>query len=62
MVTGSHIPFDRNSLKFYRPDGEISKQDEFAIIHSETEFEAITALQALKVNTTGAEAYMQRYT
>ena len=22
MVTGSHIPFDRNGLKFYRPDGE----------------------------------------
>lgn len=28
MVTGSHIPFDRNGLKFYRPDGEISKADE----------------------------------
>lgn len=26
MVTGSHIPFDRNGLKFYRPDGEISKK------------------------------------
>ena len=24
MVTGSHIPFDRNGLKFYRPDGEIT--------------------------------------
>ncbi|WP_337841000.1 phosphomannomutase [Rheinheimera sp.] len=31
MVTGSHIPFDRNGLKFYRPDGEISKADEQAI-------------------------------
>jgi phosphomannomutase len=28
MVTGSHIPFDRNGLKFYPPDGEISKADE----------------------------------
>jgi phosphomannomutase len=62
MVTGSHIPFDRNGLKFYRPDGEISKQDEFAIIHSETEFSPITALQALAVNTAGAEAYLKRYT
>lgn len=62
MVTGSHIPFDRNGLKFYRPDGEISKQDEFAIIHSETEFEAITSLQALEVKTSGAEAYIKRYT
>ncbi|KMQ75037.1 phosphomannomutase [Marinobacter subterrani] len=32
MVTGSHIPFDRNGIKFYRPDGEISKADEAAII------------------------------
>jgi phosphomannomutase len=62
MVTGSHIPFDRNGLKFYRPDGEISKQDEFAIIHSETEFSPITALHALAVNTMGAEAYIKRYT
>ncbi|RVT46851.1 phosphomannomutase [Rheinheimera sediminis] len=61
MVTGSHIPFDRNGLKFYRPDGEISKQDEFAIIHSETEFEAITALQTLQINTSGAAAYIERY-
>ena len=29
MVTGSHIPFDRNGLKFYRPGGEeITKADE----------------------------------
>jgi phosphomannomutase len=31
MVTGSHIPDDRNGLKFYRPDGEIDKADEAAI-------------------------------
>jgi phosphomannomutase len=31
MVTGSHIPADRNGIKFYRPDGEIDKQDELAI-------------------------------
>lgn len=31
MVTGSHIPADRNGLKFYRPDGEIPKADEAAI-------------------------------
>jgi len=28
MVTGSHIPDDRNGIKFYRPDGEILKDDE----------------------------------
>ena len=32
MVTGSHIPADRNGLKFYRPDGEIGKADETAIL------------------------------
>jgi phosphomannomutase len=32
MVTGSHIPADRNGLKFYVPSGEISKADEQAII------------------------------
>ncbi|MDQ0318519.1 phosphomannomutase [Pararhizobium capsulatum DSM 1112] len=31
MVTGSHIPADRNGIKFYRPDGEIAKPDEEAI-------------------------------
>jgi len=31
MVTGSHIPADRNGIKFYTPDGEIDKQDEAAI-------------------------------
>ncbi|WP_439119505.1 phosphomannomutase [Marivita sp.] len=31
MVTGSHIPADRNGLKFYLPGGEIAKMDEAAI-------------------------------
>lgn len=31
MVTGSHIPADRNGLKFYLPGGEIAKIDEAAI-------------------------------
>ncbi len=31
MITGSHIPADRNGIKFYRPDGEIDKQDEMRI-------------------------------
>ena len=32
MVTGSHIPADRNGLKFYVPRGEITKHDEAAIL------------------------------
>ena len=31
MVTGSHIPADRNGIKFYKPEGEIDKADEQAI-------------------------------
>lgn len=31
MVTGSHIPADRNGIKFYRQDSEIMKEDEIAI-------------------------------
>jgi phosphomannomutase len=31
MVTGSHIPEDRNGIKFNRRDGEITKTDEAAI-------------------------------
>ena len=32
MVTGSHIPADRNGLKFYTPTGEITKAHEAAIL------------------------------
>ncbi|TPP09418.1 phosphomannomutase [Rhizobium glycinendophyticum] len=40
MVTGSHIPADRNGIKFYRPDGEINKQDEQAITRLAAELAA----------------------
>jgi phosphomannomutase len=32
MVTGSHIPGDRNGVKFFLPKGEIEKKDEAAIV------------------------------
>ncbi|MGV2436585.1 MAG UNVERIFIED_CONTAM: hypothetical protein LVT10_18245 [Anaerolineae bacterium] len=31
-MTGSHIPFDRNGIKFYKEEGEISKKDERAML------------------------------
>jgi phosphomannomutase len=34
MITGSHIPEDRNGIKFYKPDGEVLKEDESAIKES----------------------------
>jgi phosphomannomutase len=61
MVTGSHIPFDRNGLKFYRPDGEISKQNEQAILSSQVGFSALTELDPLTVNPHAAQQYIQRY-
>jgi len=32
MVTGSHIPDDRNGIKFNKPDGEVLKSDEGGIL------------------------------
>lgn len=32
MVTGSHIPFGQNGIKFNRPDGEILKTEEASIL------------------------------
>ncbi|MGL5735989.1 MAG: phosphomannomutase, partial [Beijerinckiaceae bacterium] len=43
MVTGSHIPDDRNGLKFYRAEGEIVKADEARI----NEWHARLAIQAV---------------
>lgn len=37
MVTGSHIPSDRNGIKFYTPGGEVLKEDEAAIKQSVTD-------------------------
>lgn len=41
MVTGSHIPADRNGIKFYKPDGEIDKLDEAAIIELAADSRAV---------------------
>ncbi|REL30185.1 phosphomannomutase [Thalassotalea euphylliae] len=62
MVTGSHIPFDRNGLKFYRPDGEISKADELSILSEKAEFNAISSLPGVQPNESASLAYVKRYT
>ncbi|EIU7556052.1 phosphomannomutase [Providencia rettgeri] len=62
MVTGSHIPFDRNGLKFYRPDGEITKVDEIAILNNNSQFEISNdTSQHLSINTLATEEYLNRY-
>ncbi len=57
MVTGSHIPADRNGIKFYRPDGEIDKQDENAIadLALQIKNESISATEE-KAESRAAEA------
>lgn len=40
MVTGSHIPADRNGIKFNHPKGEISKKDESGIRSESFELDA----------------------
>ncbi|MCE0493794.1 phosphomannomutase [Vibrio salinus] len=62
MVTGSHIPFDRNGLKFYRPDGEIDKRDEQAIVNAREEFNPINEITDIEINPYGGLDYITRYT
>ena len=67
MITGSHIPFDRNGIKFYRPDGEITKADEQAILNScaEVNAQSLQNSQELtlpEVSQTAVDNYIKRYT
>ena len=62
VVTGSHIPFDRNGIKFYRADGEISKADEQAMLATPVDVPAVVVNATLPApQETAANAYLQRY-
>ncbi|MCG9098023.1 phosphomannomutase [Laribacter hongkongensis] len=65
MVTGSHIPFDRNGIKFYSPVGEILKANEQAIVSCPIPTHAVGKLPAMPslpvVDVTATEAYVCRY-
>ncbi|WP_020682486.1 phosphomannomutase [Marinobacterium rhizophilum] len=63
MITGSHIPFDRNGLKFYRPDGEIDKVDEHAILQAELELPELPELAPglPPASSKAKEYYVKRY-
>lgn len=63
MVTGSHIPDDRNGLKFYRASREIEKADEVAILAWYAKL-ALDAVPDVSVAATRREAiadYRERY-
>lgn len=72
MVTGSHIPDDRNGIKFNLPTGEILKEDESGIRAQEVDLPSglFTADGALVAGTpsalplghqAGFETYVDRY-
>lgn len=63
IVTGSHIPFDRNGIKFYRDDGEIDKQDEQAILAERVTLPVALAPADLPpVDQSALRIYIERYT
>ncbi|MFG6668629.1 phosphomannomutase [Halomonas sp. HNIBRBA4712] len=62
MITGSHIPFDRNGIKFYRPDGEITKQDETTILNAKLALPASLTPEREPTSDAANEAYADRYT
>jgi len=62
MITGSHIPFDRNGIKFYRATGEITKADEAGIAAATVELPADRALPALpQPDPAARQNYVERY-
>ena len=76
MVTGSHIPYDRNGIKFNLLDGEILKKDEQAITEYQAKISASGELDSLfkkngsfkkvhlrlpKANLTAEREFVKRY-
>ncbi|MBS0482109.1 MAG: phosphomannomutase [Proteobacteria bacterium] len=69
MVTGSHIPADRNGIKFYRPDGEVLKEDEAGMMAQPVTVQgrifstagALETAEALPPTTGIVTNYVERY-
>ena len=63
MVTGSHIPDDRNGLKFYRAGGEIDKADEARILaaHDALALAVVPPISVAPAQHDIASSYRDRY-
>ena len=62
MVTGSHIPFDRNGIKFYGLSGEITKDDEAQIADAVVTIpEHDLTMMLPEVNRAAYQNYVDRY-
>ena len=47
MVTGSHIPADRNGIKFNKCSGEILKRDEASMMAQEVLYRSDVSVESL---------------
>ncbi len=61
MVTGSHIPADRNGLKFYTPAGEITKDQEAAIIAALADMPASVTTPGQLAQADPGPGFLDRY-
>ncbi len=61
MVTGSHIPGDRNGLKFYRRDGEFGKKDEAELTAVADALAVPKDITPNIVQGDAAQGYISRY-
>ena len=69
MITGSHIPFDRNGIKFYRADGELMKEDEAPLLQSSKPFPSdqfdngslINSPSRFPIDSSAAKKWIDRY-
>jgi phosphomannomutase len=61
MVTGSHIPFDRNGIKFYSLEGEITKHEENSILNNETKMPKLGESKRQIESGVAQQRYIDRY-
>jgi phosphomannomutase len=61
MITGSHIPEDRNGLKFYTSSGEITKDDEVRILENFGRGYEATRAGHCQYDTDALDVYVARY-
>ncbi len=61
MVTGSHIPADRNGLKFYTSKGEFTKSDEAPLAAAQSTVVVSGAEADVTISDGPSKAYVSRY-
>jgi len=63
MITGSHVPSERNGIKFYKSSGEILKKDEVKISLQDVKIRKVHGINSLpEISNDAEELYCKRYT